>query len=294
MHQRRVANVQDDVTHEDAAVWYNAHTKLTDKDTAHLGSNIASAAQCLAESGGPMGSSQWFPNWHNAEEERNTAQVSEECARAAAHWSHLARSGAGVAAQIERVQDSHAEQEPSERDAWNTPLALANWGLKGVQQEEASQGGAPWEDINVDFRDWDRRRFHRDHDDHDDPLEILLLFIVLPVLLCCGVRRCKQRRMQRQMAAAGVAAGTAPPPPARYNTAPTPQHAAAAAAASAASAPAVHYPFAAAQAPQQQPQQQQVQASLYPDAEQSSWNVSSWFNGAPSAPGYAPVSVRET
>merc|ERR1719231_2152917 len=69
MHQRRVANVQDDVTREDASVWYNAHTKLTDKDTAHLGSNIASAAQCLAESGGPMGSSQWFPNWRNAEVE---------------------------------------------------------------------------------------------------------------------------------------------------------------------------------------------------------------------------------
>lgn len=279
-----------EVSPEDAAAWFNAHSALTAKDTAHLGSSVAVAAQCLAERGRSDGPSAWMGSWGRRASDSPAA--SGKCHQAAARWVQLANRGAATAEQAAQVAQEREEQAPTARDAWNTDLLVGNWGLEGVR--EAQREGPPrWgdrgDDADSPFRGWDDEEdFHGRR--HGGALGVLP-FLLLPILLCFGIRRCARNKRRRAAMAPVAGAASVPPPPARFAAGPSPQAAAAAAASHAAAAPAVHYPFAAGVAPPAAPQH--VQAGLYPDMDQASWNMSSWFGGRPSAPGYAPVSVQE-
>jgi len=279
------------VSPEDAAAWYNSHTSLTGKDTAHLGSSVAVAAQCLSKLGGRLDRESWMPSW--GRRQQNQMPDQSQCQQAADKWVTMATRGAAVAAQAAQVDELRAEQTRTARDAWGVDILVGNWGLQGVGEPDEMPpppSGMWGDDDHPHFGRWgddDDRR----HD--DDGVSALLMLVLLPVLLCFGVRRCvRHKRRRAAMALAGEGAGMVPPPPARFAHGPTPQQAAAAAANSAAAAPVVHYPFAVP--PQAPAAPQHVQASLYPDLDQSSWGVSSWFAGRPSAPTYAPVSVNET
>jgi hypothetical protein len=317
------------VTPEEAAAWFAAHTALTTRDTAHLGDGLGHAVHCLvALSANDEAGDSWFAQW--ADDDEPVARISPQCSTAAERWVSLASDGAMVTKeQVGAEAAARGRDVQNPRDAFFVDVSVAHWGLQGVtlppSHPSPERGGerGPHDGGHM-WRDDDHRY---EHDDNEDDAGLLLfLLVALPFAAVCCLRRARRRRAARAAAMQGAvplaAAHAVPPPPSRFVASqPTPQYMQASAAAASAAAPGVHYPLAQpppataaapgvhyplAQpppataaapgvhyplAPRSAPNG--VPAGMYPDVEDSSWSVSSWFGGQPSAPSYSAVSAHE-